>query len=97
MRVLTDAQWDVLRPLVEAVHPRGKAPHRDLRQTFEAILWRHQNGAKWRSIPAELGPWERAGLDHLSVSTEGMKRPAWTASGKDRSCKLGGPTLPVRG
>ncbi|MBV8402376.1 MAG: hypothetical protein JOZ17_27195, partial [Acetobacteraceae bacterium] len=35
--------------------------------------------------------------DHLSVSTEGMKRPAWMASGKDRSCKLGGPTLPVRG
>jgi transposase len=25
-----------------------------------AILWRHQNGAKWRSVPAELGPWSRA-------------------------------------
>ena len=34
---------------------------------------------------------------HLSVSAEGMKRPAWTASGNDRLCKLGGPTLPVRG
>jgi transposase len=22
-----------------------------------AILWRHQNGAAWRAIPAELGPW----------------------------------------
>ena len=28
-----------------------------MRRTFEAILWRHQNGAKWRSIPPELGPW----------------------------------------
>ena len=25
-----------------------------------AIFWRHENGAKWRSIPTELGPWWRA-------------------------------------
>src|SRR4051794_38206408 len=29
----------------------------NLRRTVEAILWRTQNGAKWRAIPAELGPW----------------------------------------
>ncbi len=23
-------------------------------------LWRHQNGAKWRAVPEELGPWWRA-------------------------------------
>src|SRR5436190_21544568 len=23
-------------------------------------VWRHQNGAKWCAIPAELGPWSRA-------------------------------------
>src|SRR5690242_1243563 len=57
MQVLSDAQWAVLRPLLDAVRPRGKTAHRDLRRTIEAILWRHQNGAKWRGIPAELGPW----------------------------------------
>ncbi len=31
-----------------------------LRRTLSAILWRHQNGAKWRSVPSELGPWSRA-------------------------------------
>ena len=55
--MLTDAQWAALGPLVEACRPRGKTPPRDLRRTVEAILWRHQNGAKWRSIPADLGPW----------------------------------------
>jgi transposase len=25
-----------------------------------AILRRHQNGAKWRAVPEELGPWWRA-------------------------------------
>src|SRR3712207_8914807 len=53
--VLTDAQWAALAPLVERCRPRRKTPHRDLRRTVEAILWRHRNGAKWRSIPAELG------------------------------------------
>ena len=31
-----------------------------LRRTLAAILWRHENGAKWRAIPADLGPWSRA-------------------------------------
>ena len=30
----------------------------DLRRTMRAIVWRHANGAKWRSV--ELGPWWRA-------------------------------------
>ncbi|WP_438382475.1 transposase [Asaia sp. BMEF1] len=28
--------------------------------TISAILWRHQNGAKWRSFPLEFGPWRTA-------------------------------------
>ena len=56
-RVLTDAQWAVLEPLVLMVRPRGKTPHEDLRRTLEAIIWRHRNGAAWRAIPAALGTW----------------------------------------
>ncbi len=55
--VLTDAQWTVLEPLVEACRPHAKVPPSHLRRTVEAILWRCTNGAKWRAIPAELGPW----------------------------------------
>jgi transposase len=57
MVVLTDAQWAALSPLIEECRPRGKTEHHDLRRTIEAIIWRHQNGAKWRAVPAELGPW----------------------------------------
>ncbi len=57
MEVLTDVQWTVLVPLIEECRPKGKTQHHDLRRTIEAIIWRHQNGAKWRAIPAELGPW----------------------------------------
>jgi transposase len=51
IHVLTDAQWAALEPLIDEARPHCKVPHGDLRQTIEAILWRHQNGAKWRSIP----------------------------------------------
>lgn len=60
MHVLRDEEWAVREPLIAACRPRGKTQPRNLRQTFEAIVWRHRNGAKWRSIPAELGPWWRA-------------------------------------
>lgn len=60
LMVLTDAQWAVLEPLIETNRPPHKTEHHDLRRTIEAIIWRHTNGAKWRSIPPELGPWWRA-------------------------------------
>ena len=55
--MLTDAQWAVLEPLIEAVRPPAKVPLQHLRRMISAILWRHDNGAKWRAVPAELGPW----------------------------------------
>jgi transposase len=58
--MLTDTPWQMLEPLVEQCRPKSKTPPQDLRRTLEAILWRHQNGAKWRAVPAELGPWWRA-------------------------------------
>jgi len=58
--MLADTQWAELEPLIEACRPKGKTQPKDLRRTISAILWRHQNGAKWRAIPAELGPWSRA-------------------------------------
>src|SRR3954468_22517528 len=58
--MLTDGAWMDLEPLIEACRPKGKTAPKDLRRTISAIVWRHQNGAKWRAIPADLGPWSRA-------------------------------------
>jgi transposase len=72
MRVLTDEQWAMLGPLVEACRPKGKTKHHDLRRTMEAIIWRHVNGAKWRAIPAELGPWWAAAQTFIRWSKLGV-------------------------
>ena len=60
VQIFTDEAWALWAPLSEAVRPHGKTPPKELRRTVSAIFWRHHNGAKWRSIPAELGPWWRA-------------------------------------
>ena len=70
--VLTDAQWAELGPLVEACRPHAKVPPSHLRRTIGAILWRHANGAKWRSLPAELGPWWMAAQTFIRWSRLGV-------------------------
>ena len=58
--MLSDAQWGELEPLIEACRPKAKTPPKELRRTISAVLWRHQDGAKWWVIPEELGPWWQA-------------------------------------
>jgi transposase len=70
--VFTDAAWAIWEPLIEKVRPHGKTPPKDLRRTISAIFWRHQNGAKWRSIPAELGPWRLAAQLFLRWAKQGV-------------------------
>ncbi len=42
------------------------------RRTIEAIIWRLDNGAKWRSIPAELGDWHHAYLRFRRWAVRGV-------------------------
>ena len=70
--MLTDAHWLRLEPLIEACRPQGKTPPQDLRRTLSAIVWRHQNGAKWRAIPQDLGPWWRAAQIFIRWSRGGV-------------------------
>lgn len=72
MQGFTDAAWRVWEPLIEEGRPRGKTPPKDLRRTISAIVWRHQNGAKWRSIPPQLGPWWLAAPLFIRWSKRGV-------------------------
>lgn len=69
---MCDAQWSKPEPLVEACRPKAKTPPQDLQRTLSAILWRHQNGAKWRAIPEDLGPWWRAAQIFIRWSRAGV-------------------------
>lgn len=85
---LTDAQWAVLAPLVEQCRPHAKVPPSNLRRTIGAILWRHANGAKWRSLPAELGPWWMAAQTFIRWSRLGVWERLLTLT-RERGVQLG--------
>ena len=50
--MLTDAPRAVLAPLIDACRPAPETAHHNLRRTLEAVIWRHENGARWHHIPA---------------------------------------------
>lgn len=70
--MLTDGQWAALEPVIEACRPPAKVAPKDLRRTIDAILWRHQNGAKWRAVPEVLGPWWKAAQTFIRWSKLGV-------------------------
>jgi transposase len=69
--VLTAWAWAVWEPLIAEVRSRGRTP-KELRRIILTILWRHRNGVKWRSIPAELGPWRLAARLFIRWARQGV-------------------------
>src|SRR5215213_6263436 len=86
--MVSDAYWMRLEPLIEACRPKGKTPPQDLRRTISAILCRHENGAKWRAIPADLGPWSRAAQTFIRWARLGVWEQLLTLV-QDRGVQLG--------
>jgi transposase len=55
--ILTDEQWERIRPLLPPQKPRTGRPSKDHRTIVDAILWIDRTGAPWRDLPPEYGPW----------------------------------------
>lgn len=55
-RVLTDAQWDRVAPLLppHPPSPKGGRPRKDDRECLEGVLWLLRTGSPWQKIPADL-------------------------------------------
>ena len=77
MTVLTHDEWTALKAALDAVRSRRRRPMKDERQTVEAVVLRLKNGAKWRALPAELGPWHRAANLHARWSALGVWQRAF--------------------
>jgi transposase len=55
-RLLTDAQWEKIRPLLSKrpKRPHGGRPRADDRKVLEGILWMLRSGARWQDLPEEF-------------------------------------------
>lgn len=54
---LTDAEWELLKPLLPANPPRG-GRWIDHRTVISGILFRERTGIPWRDLPARFGNWK---------------------------------------
>jgi putative transposase len=54
---LTDAQWQLLQPLLPAAKPGGRPRQTDLREVLNALFYLNREGCTWRALPHDFPPW----------------------------------------
>ena len=54
---LTDAEWELLKPLMPPASALGRPRQTDLRCVVEAILYIAATGCQWRALPREFPPY----------------------------------------
>jgi putative transposase len=55
---LTDAEGDVVRPLLPPPAGRGRPPEVDWREVLKGIRYLARAGCSWRMLPVHFGPWQ---------------------------------------
>ena len=55
---LTDAQWEVLAPLIPDARSGGRPRKATSRELVNAILYFLRAGVAWRLLPHDLPPWQ---------------------------------------
>jgi transposase len=91
--ILTDEQWERIRPLLPPQKPTTGRPSKDHRTVVNAILWIDRTGAPWRDLPSEYGPWQSVATRFYLPLGEGGRVGAGaggtpTASGCLRGVRL---------
>lgn len=77
--VLTDAQWELIEPLLPSSDGKRGRPFRDHRLVVEGILYRFRCGLAWRDVPDHFGPWQTLWKRHRKFSSDGTWDEVLTA------------------
>jgi transposase len=55
---LTDAEWDLVGPLLPPHPPLGNDPRVSKREILNAIFYVNKHGCTWRGMPHDLPKWQ---------------------------------------
>lgn len=55
---LTEAQWELIRPLLPSQKPATGRPAVDHRLMGEGMIFVMRTGCSWRALPERFGPWQ---------------------------------------
>jgi len=70
-RLLSDAQWELIAPLMPCSDGVKSRPFRDHRQVVEGVIFRFRTGVAWRDLPVAFGPWQTVWKRHHRFSVDG--------------------------
>lgn len=54
---LSDAEWEILAPLIPGPARLGRPPRYEKRAILNAIFYVVRSGCSWRMLPSEMPPW----------------------------------------
>ncbi|MGX6603235.1 transposase [Micromonosporaceae bacterium Da 78-11] len=55
---LTDAQWEIIEPMLPLIKEPGRIPKHPFRDILDAILYIDRSGCSWRQLPVDFPPWQ---------------------------------------
>ncbi|GIH73269.1 IS5 family transposase [Sphaerimonospora thailandensis] len=55
---LTDAQWELIQPLLPEPNTGGRPEKHPRREVVNAVLYVVRSGCPWRYLPTDLPPWQ---------------------------------------
>lgn len=94
---LTDAEWEVLKPLLPAEKHIGAPREVELREILNALLYVADNGIKWRAMPHDFPAWQTVygyfqRWNHSGVweqVNQALNRQVRLAAGREEQPSLG--------
>ena len=69
---LTDAQWELIEPLVPAPRSGGRPAVHSRRRVVDAILYVNRTGCAWRQLPHNFPPWAMVFWYHQRWREDGV-------------------------
>ncbi len=55
---LSDAEWQILKPLIPPAKPGGRPRNTDMREVLNGVFYELRGGCAWRMLPHDLPPWQ---------------------------------------
>jgi putative transposase len=90
---LTDAPWELIRPLLPPAKPGGRPRSVDLREVVNTLFYQLRTGCQWDLLPHDLLPkapasdyfaaWQHDGT--WPASTDALRRHVRQAAGRDET------------
>jgi putative transposase len=89
---LTDAEWQLLAPLIPAPKPGGRPALHDRRELVNAMAYWLRAGCAWRLLPHDLPPWQTVDHYFRSWRQQGLwEQVHATLRARNEFARAGGP------